>query len=208
MARRQLCLASLSPRRRELLNQLGVNFDTLAVDVEETPLSGEPPGEFVLRLAQEKALAGRSMPQVGACPVLGADTAVVVEGRILGKPTNRAEALSMLALLSGREHEVYTGVALVHRGVHSVLNITRVRFREVTPSEAAAYWDTGEPADKAGAYGIQGLGAVFVAELHGSFSGVVGLPLFETAQLLRECGIDVLRTGRDLGSRPRESRDA
>ena len=202
MAQPQLCLASLSPRRHELLRQIAVTFNTIAVEVDETPHPGEQPGAFVLRLAQEKALAGRDMPQAGACPVLAADTAVVVDGRILGKPGDRSEALAMLALLSGREHEVYTGVALVDRGVHTSLNISRVRFRELRPTEAAAYWDTGEPADKAGAYGIQGLGAVFVAELRGSYSGVMGLPLFETAQLLRTCGIEVLRAGRNLGSAP------
>ena len=208
MAEPQLCLASLSPRRRELLRQIGVTFSTVSVQVDETPLPGEKPEAFVLRLAQEKALAGRKLPEAAGRPVLAADTAVVVDGRILGKPADRSEALTMLALLSGREHEVYTGVALVNRGVHTGLNVSRVRFRALSPSEAAAYWDTGEPADKAGAYGIQGLGAVFVAELLGSYSGVMGLPLFETAQLLRACGIDFLQSGRNLGSAPRESRDA
>jgi septum formation protein len=208
MAEPQLCLASLSPRRRELLRQIGVTFSTVSVQVDETPLPGEKPEAFVLRLAQEKALAGRQLPEAGGCPVLAADTAVVVDGRILGKPADRSQALSMLALLSGREHQVYTGVALVNREVHTGLNISRVRFRDLSPAEAAAYWDTGEPADKAGAYGIQGLGAVFVAELLGSYSGVMGLPLFETAQLLRACGIDFLQSGRNLGSAPRESRDA
>jgi septum formation protein len=183
-------------------------FNVIHVAVDETPLVGEPPRELVLRVARDKALAGRQAPKAGGSPVLAADTAVVIDGRILGKPRDRSDALAMLALLSGREHQVFTGVALANREVRTDLSISRVRFRELSPVEAAAYWATGEPADKAGAYGIQGLGAVFVAELRGSFSGVMGLPLFETAQLLRACGIDVLQPGRHRRSAPPEIRDA
>lgn len=181
-------LASQSPRRRELLRQIGLEPVLLSVDVDEAPLVGERPGAFVLRLAEAKARAG-SASAADDLPVLGADTAVVVDGRILGKPRDRDQAMEMLLGLAGREHQVFTGVALAVGSVHTRLNVSRVRFRDIEATEAAAYWASGEPADKAGGYAIQGLGAVFVADLQGSYSGVMGLPLFETAALLRECGI-------------------
>jgi septum formation protein len=186
---RTLYLASSSPRRRELLEQIGVHYTVCPVDVPERAHPGEAPEEYVLRLALAKARAGRAA--LGApAPVLGADTAVVVEETILGKPRDRADALAMLARLSGRDHRVLSGVALVEgEREESRLSVTRVRFRALAPGEAAAYWASGEPADKAGAYAIQGLAAVFVERIEGSYSGVMGLPLFETAELLERFGV-------------------
>ncbi|HLD67961.1 MAG TPA: Maf family protein [Pseudomonas sp.] len=185
----RLYLASGSPRRRELLAQIGVPFVTLSCPVDESRLPAEPPADYVARLAQAKALAGLAVAEAGAV-VLGADTAVVLDGHILGKPESRDEALAMLAALSGREHEVLTAVALASTSRVEVRVVcSRVDFRPLTPSEAEGYWASGEPRDKAGGYGIQGLAAVFVRQLHGSYSGVVGLPLCETAELLANFGI-------------------
>ncbi|TVQ90641.1 MAG: septum formation inhibitor Maf [Chromatiaceae bacterium] len=188
-------LASRSPRRLALLGQLKLRATVVPATVDETPADGEDPTTYVQRIAQAKALAGRA-----ACaatipagapprPVLAADTAVVVDGRILGQPVDAADALAMLALLSGRTHEVLTAVSLLGARTQQALVRSRVRFRRISPAEAAAYWASGEPRDKAGAYAIQGLGAVFVSHLAGSYSGVVGLPLFETAALLAREGI-------------------
>ncbi len=187
-----LLLASQSPRRQELLRQIGVDFIVGPAPVEERVLPGETPADYALRIALEKARAGAAQ-KGGNVLALGADTDVVLDGRILGKPRDRGDALAMLAALSDREHEVYSAVALV-QGARSAtrLAVTRVRFGVITAEAAAAYWDSGEPADKAGTYGIQGLGAVFVREIHGSYSGVVGLPLYETGALLREFGIETL----------------
>lgn len=186
-----LHLASGSPRRRELLAQIGVPFVTLIASIDETALPDEPAQRYVERLAREKALAGlATLGRSEGAVVLGADTAVVLDGRILGKPNDRADALSTLAALSGREHEVMTAVALAATDrVESRVVVSRVRFRPLRPGEAEAYWATGEPRDKAGGYGIQGLAAVFVSQLEGSYSAVVGLPLCETAQLLEVFGI-------------------
>jgi len=186
-----LHLASASPRRRELLAQIGVPFVTLIASIDETALPGEPAERYVERLAREKALAGLATLNVPAgAVVLGADTAVVLDGRILGKPADRAECLATLAALSGREHQVLTAVALASaQRIESRVVASRVRFRPLRAGEAEAYWATGEPCDKAGSYGIQGLAAVFVSQLEGSYSAVVGLPLCETAQLLGEFGI-------------------
>jgi septum formation protein len=186
-----LHLASGSPRRRELLAQIGVPFVTLIASIDETALPDEPAQRYVERLAREKALAGlATLERSEGSVVLGADTAVVLDGRILGKPNDRADALSTLAALSGREHEVMTAVALAAADrVESRVVVSRVRFRPLRPGEAEAYWATGEPRDKAGGYGIQGLAAVFVSQLEGSYSAVVGLPLCETAQLLEVFGI-------------------
>lgn len=192
-------LASQSPRRRELLRQIGLEPVLLAASVDETPLPGERPGAFVVRLAEAKARAGSAAPEAAGLPVLGADTAVVMDGRILGKPKDRADAMAMLLQLAAREHQVYTGVALWTGELHTRLNVSRVRFRGIERTEAAAYWASGEPTDKAGGYAIQGLGAVFVADLQGSYSGVMGLPLFETAELLRECGIALPAAGSNPG---------
>jgi septum formation protein len=179
-----LYLASRSPRRRELLDQLGLAHALVAADVDETPLPGEDPRDYVERMALAKALAGRHKLTT-AHPVLGADTAVVCDNRILGKPADADDALAMLRLLSGREHRVLTGIALLGARQQTAVSETLVRFRQITPAEAVAYWASGEPQDKAGAYAIQGRGAAFVEHISGSYSGVVGLPLFETAALLK-----------------------
>jgi septum formation protein len=185
-----LVLASASPRRRELLIQIGVRHRVLAVDLDESRLPGETLEDFVQRLAMDKALAGwQALPAVARAAVLGADTLVVLDGEPLGKPADRDDALTMLARLSGRSHEVLTAVALVTPEARVRLSRSRVTFRATSAAERLAYWDSGEPADKAGGYGIQGLGAIFVAHLEGSYSGVMGLPLFETAELLVEAGI-------------------
>jgi septum formation protein len=189
----QIYLASASPRRRELLRQIGVSYRLLPVAVNETPLPEETPAAYVARLAQTKAqtglhILGRRKPY----PVLGADTAVVIDGVILGKPNHRSEGLTMLTLLSGREHQVLSAVALATATRVAVkVQESRVRFRQLTVAECEAYWNSGEPLDKAGGYAIQGRAAAFIVELHGSYSGVMGLPLFETAELLRQFDIAV-----------------
>jgi septum formation protein len=189
-----LYLASGSPRRRELLTQIGVPFTAISADIDETPLIDESPAAYVERLARGKAEAGRAklaVSESGApiC-VLGADTAVVLDGQILGKPVDEADAVAMLMALSDREHEVLTAIAVLD-GQRCESRVVRslVRFRPISREEAAAYWASGEPQDKAGSYGIQGLGAVFVAGLNGSYSAVVGLPMCETAELLGHFGI-------------------
>ncbi len=193
----QLVLASGSPRRRELLLGLGLKVHVRAADVDETPYAGEAPSDLVERLARSKADAVHGQLREEAAgfqlPVLGADTIVVLGGEVLGKPRDRAEALCMLDRLSGSTHEVLTGVALVHETVQVVVSRSRVRFRAIEAPEAEAYWATGEPRDKAGAYGIQGIGGIFVASLEGSYSGVMGLPVAETEALLRAAGVDVWR---------------
>lgn len=187
----RIYLASASPRRRELLTQIGVRYDLLTVTVDETPQFAEAPPAYVTRLALTKARAGwQTLNGQSDRPVLGADTAVIVDDAILGKPRDRLDALSMLARLSGRAHQVLSAVALVTGDRESVrLQASQVTFRPLADWECEAYWATGEPADKAGAYAIQGYAAVFVQALSGSYSGVMGLPLFETAELLREFGI-------------------
>jgi septum formation protein len=186
-------LASASPRRGQLLQQIGVYFQVLSVAVDESVVPGEDPLGYVSRLAAAKADAGLARSSASGSPerpVLAADTAVVIDREILGKPTGRDDALRMLRLLSGRTHEVLTCIALTAGGrTCTSLSRSEVRFRDITAAEAGDYWRTGEPGDKAGGYAIQGLGAVFVAQLRGSFSGVMGLPLFETATLLDEAGV-------------------
>jgi septum formation protein len=183
-----LCLASASPRRRELLEQIGVPHTTTSAHVDESVLPQEVPRDYVLRMARAKAAAVHGRGE--ALPVLAADTTVVLDAVIFGKPADRAAGMAMLRALSGRTHEVLTAVALaVGSEVHLRLSASTVRFRSLTPEECAAYWQTGEPRDKAGGYAIQGLGAVFIESLTGSYSGVMGLPLFETAELLRAAGI-------------------
>lgn len=187
-------LASASPRRQELLEQIGVGFELLAVDVPEMPLEGESAGDYAVRVAIDKARAGRRHISTGRpLPVLGADTAVVVGDRILGKPSDRDDALAMLALLSGTTHRVVTAVAMAGPDGDEAVRVSdsRVTFRATTPAERAAYWDTGEPLGKAGGYAIQGRAAVFIERLEGSYSGVMGLPIFETAELLRAFGHEV-----------------
>ncbi|HVC30070.1 MAG TPA: Maf family protein [Steroidobacteraceae bacterium] len=183
-----ICLASMSPRRRELLAQIGVPHTAVAAHVDESLLPDEPPADYVARLARLKAATVRQRGEV--LPVLAADTTVVLEGAAYGKPAGRADGLGMLAALAGRTHQVLTAVALAtERGVALRVNSSSVRFRDIRHAEMEAYWQTGEPCDKAGGYAIQGYGAVFVAALSGSYSGVMGLPLLETAELLREAGI-------------------
>ena len=195
MANPQIFLASKSPRRRDLLDQIGVRYAVVAAELDEVALPGEAAENYVLRVALEKARAGRSLTtRRPDTPVLGADTAVVVEGRVLGKPRDADDAASMMRLLSGRTHRVLSAVALVGTRERRAMSVSEVAFRVVAPEEARAYWETGEPADKAGGYAIQGLGALFVTDLRGSYSGVMGLPLYETARLLAAEGIEVLDT--------------
>ena len=188
MAKSLIYLASASPRRRELLQQIGVDHVTMVADIDETPHSGEAAEVYVIRMALAKArtVAAR-LVKSAALPVLGSDTAVVVDGEILGKPVGEAEGLAMLARLSGRSHQVLTSVALVE-GEHEAtrLSVSHVTFRPTSAAERLAYWQTGESADKAGAYAIQGRAAVFIEHLEGSFSGVMGLPLYETWDLLND----------------------
>jgi septum formation protein len=191
MSRPQLILASASPRRCELLAQIGISFNRQVADIDETPAAGESAEAFVRRMALEKAravqLAGRH-----ELPVLGADTVVVIDGAPLGKPQDSMHARQMLRQLSGRMHEVLSAVALVATAEAVALNRSKVWFRELGETEIDAYWETGEPRDKAGSYAIQGLAAIFVERLEGSHSGVMGLPLYETARLLQDFGIQVL----------------
>jgi len=184
-------LASGSPRRRDLLQQIGVSFRVLGTQIDETPLPDEAPPAYVARLAAAKAEAGwRANGAAASIPVLAADTAVVLDGDIFGKPADREDGERMLRRLSGRTHQVLSAVALrTARGVDARLCRSEVTFRRIEDGEIRAYWDTGEPRDKAGGYAIQGRAAVFVAELRGSHSGVVGLPLFETADLLDRAGV-------------------
>lgn len=188
-------LASSSPRRRQLLEQIGISYRIVAVEADEIPRPNEAPELYVSRLALAKARAGRqTLTAQPRRPVLGADTAVVVDDTILGKPRDREEGLAMLERLSGRRHQVLTAVSLVDEEREATrLNVSNVTFRVVTAGERAAYWNSGEPADKAGAYAIQGRAAVFIAHLEGSYSGVMGLPLYETGELLAEFGIASMR---------------
>ena len=190
----QFYLASQSPRRRELLAQLGLVPAVIVADVDETPLPSEAAIDYVERLARAKALAGWRAVESGngpQLPVLGADTCVVVDGEILGKPRDERDARAMLARLSGRTHQVLTGVSLctAQRQLAAV-SCTDVSFAPLDATRIARYCASGEPLDKAGSYGIQGLAAAFVARIDGSYSGVVGLPLHETAELLRQFGIE------------------
>lgn len=181
-------LASMSPRRHELLAQIGVPHVVTGAHVDESVLPGEAPHDYVQRLARTKALTVWCGDH--SLPVLAADTSVVLDGVIYGKPRDRADALEMLARLSGRTHDVLTAVALAGtRGIALRVSASTVRFRTLAADECAAYWQTGEPQDKAGAYAVQGLAAVFIESISGSYSGIMGLPLFETAELLRAAGV-------------------
>nr|WP_311063724.1 Maf family protein [Halomonas sp. DWK9] len=184
-----LCLASASPRRQALLASIGVPVSVLPSDIDETPLEGESPHSYVERLAVAKAQAAMGKT---ALPVLGSDTAVVIDDTILGKPNDQQHAADMLHRLSGRTHQVLTAVAVSGlRGILSCCVTTNVTMRELSAEEIACYWLTGEPADKAGGYAIQGLAAIFIEHIQGSHSAVVGLPLFETTHLLRQQGVPV-----------------
>jgi septum formation protein len=179
-------LASASPRRSALLQQIDVPHEVRPVDIDETPRPDESPARYALRLAQEKARALRAtLPAGDRKPVLAADTTVALGDEILGKPADRDDAARILRRLSGRDHEVHTAVALLHeRGAAARVSTSTVSFRELGEAEIDWYWRTGEPADKAGAYAVQGHGAIFVRHLSGSYSGVMGLPLYETWELL------------------------
>ncbi|MGK0673465.1 MAG: Maf family protein [Halothiobacillaceae bacterium] len=223
---RRLILASTSPRRAELLRQIGVAFELRAVEVDESPRTGEMAAETTLRLAVAKAAAGmralrlegsacsapgdaiadRPLPHQGEgmmnsaaedMAVLAADTLVSLDGEPLGKPRDREDFFAMLRRISGRRHQVYTAVALAWEDrIQSLLSVSHVDVRPLQDAELVAYWETGEPVDKAGGYAIQGLAASFISRLEGSFSGVMGLPLFETAKLLQQAGIPLWNTAR------------
>ncbi|MDK9687439.1 Maf family protein [Halomonas sp. LC1] len=184
-----LCLASASPRRQSLLASIGVSVSVMPSNIDETPWKGETPAAYVERLAVAKAQAAMGKTTL---PVLGSDTAVVVDGAILGKPVDQQHAANMLSQLSGRTHHVLTAVAVSGpQGILSCCVTTEVTMRALTAEEIACYWQTGEPADKAGGYAIQGLAAIFIERIQGSHSAVVGLPLFETTRLLRQQGVPV-----------------
>jgi nucleoside triphosphate pyrophosphatase len=186
MGRPTILLASASPRRSELLRQAGVAHEVRPVDIDESRLPGEDPAAYVLRLAQAKAQLLWSSLQTGErAPVLAADTTVALDGEVFGKPSGREEAMTMLSRLSGRTHQVHTAVAVLHAsGGAARVSSSQVSLREISPAELEWYWRTGEPCDKAGGYAIQGRAAIFVRHLAGSYSGVMGLPLCETWELL------------------------
>ena len=188
-------LASASPRRRELLEQIGVSYQLLSVEVDEALQVNESPESYVSRLALEKARAGWQLVEnKDKKPVLGADTSVVINNEILGKPVDKDHAIEMLMSLSGQTHQVMSGIALVSENDEKVqVNTSSVTFRDLSKAEIEAYWHTGEPADKAGSYAIQGRAAMFITRLEGSFSGVMGLPLYETAELLQNVGVNLLK---------------
>ena len=189
-----LILASTSPRRAELLRQIGVRFVQHAFEVDESALPGEMVAHTALRLARHKAeVAARQAPEGHA--VLAADTLIGLDGEALGKPHTPTAAWQMLHRLSGRQHEVYSGVALAFQGeVRAFLALSHVHFRPLTDEEIHAYIQTGEPLDKAGGYAIQGMAAAFITRLEGSYSAVMGLPLFETSELLRQAGVPFWNT--------------
>lgn len=186
----RIILASASPRRHELLRQIGVEFEIIAADIEEIPNAGEQAREFVLRMAREKALEVLRTERRGL-PVLGSDTAVILDGEILGKPVDRSDAVRMLQALSGRTHEVFSSVAIAidENNVLDSLNITRVTFADLDRAWIEAYCDTGDPMDKAGAYGVQNKAGEKISRIEGSFYGVMGLPLYETAELLQRAEV-------------------
>lgn len=203
----KLILASASPRRSELLTQIGVKFLVKPVNIDETPLLEEHASDYVVRMAKEKALACYEIENANqAVAILGSDTSVIVDGDILGKPADFYEARDMLMRLSGREHQVMTSVCLVvpdaslseakgrEPEICTQLVTTSVKFKELSEEQILAYWQSGEPCDKAGAYAIQGFGAVFVEAIQGSYSAVVGLPLAEVSEMLSSAGIAVWQT--------------
>lgn len=196
-----IVLASASPRRKELLSLIVPSFDVLPADIDETPLKDEAAEAYVLRMAKEKAMASLERYKqanntvVQKTVFIASDTSVVVEGKILGKPQDLAEAKTMLRKLSGRSHQVMTSICLCDQNLDQLVTeniVTQVSFRSISDVEIEQYWRTGEPVDKAGSYAIQGLGALFVTHMSGSYSAVVGLPLYETSQLLTQFGIQSL----------------
>lgn len=195
---KQLILASQSPRRKMLLEQLGYQFITSVADIDESIGEQERANDYVLRLAQEKALAiyhTLAHEQQKQSLVLGADTCVVIDGVILGKPANEAECIDTLLRLENKQHWVFTAIAVAGFGTNGTVEVTsklietKVSFKALTLNEIKRYWKTGEPCDKAGSYAIQGIGGQFVTKINGSYSAVVGLPLYETAQLLAKSGL-------------------
>lgn len=186
-----ILLASASPRRSALLTQVGVAHEVHATDVDESALDGETAAAMVCRLARDKARKGLRLGR--GLPVLGADTVVVLEGQVFGKPVDAADCVRMLRALGGHTHHVLTAVALAlpdaSGPVAEALSDTAVTMRAISAREAEGYWDSGEPAGKAGGYAIQGLGAMFIEQIEGSYSGVMGLPLYETVQLLQAHGL-------------------
>jgi septum formation protein len=196
----ELLLASGSPRRAELIGQLGIAFRIFRPEIDESIREGERALDYVRRMSHEKAYVARS-ELAGATALLCADTIVVIDDKILGKPAGREEATSMLEMLSGRSHRVITSVTISNQEREVTFESeTIVKFRQLSKRDMEHYWATGEPIDKAGAYGIQGLGAVFVESIEGSYSNVVGLPLMETAQTLEEFGIDCLELAGACGN--------
>lgn len=205
----QIFLASQSPRRRALIEQLGIHYQVLGVEVDENPQPGEAAVDFVARLALEKANAGWRMVAAHSIPVVGADTCIMLDQQIIGKPENPEQGIRLLKRYSGRAHQVVTGIAMVgpaggkHGAVaeivqHVRVNTSVVTFREITDEECEQYWQSGEPAGKAGGYAIQGKAAVFIKKLEGSYSGVMGLPLFEFAELTSLFGIKMFGTDQGL----------
>lgn len=191
MVRSTILLASRSPRRRQLLEQIGIPYRELCIAIDETRRHRESPGDYVVRMARSKARAGLAAADCDA-PVLAADTAVVLGDRVFGKPADRADGMAMLLALAGRKHRVMSAVTVADgERMASRLQVSEVSLASITPAEAHRYWETGEPADKAGGYAIQGRAAVFVTHLSGSYSGVMGLPLWETARLLGEFAVQV-----------------
>ena len=194
--KKKLYLASQSPRRSELLTQIGFSFQVLPVDIDESFNNDELANDYVIRLAKEKALAGWNMESASNKAVLGSDTSVVIDGKILGKPENKSDSKRMLALLSGKTHQVMTAVALAQSTENSplpemsfVISVSDVSFKVLSASEIDQYVRYGESKDKAGSYAIQGMAAAFITHLSGSYSGVMGLPLYETMELLNKAGI-------------------
>jgi septum formation protein len=199
----KIYLASKSPRRRELLRQIGVEFELMLLrdraplgpEVSEAILPEEAPLEYVARVASDKAsFAQKTMlwRKLPLRPILAADTTVVIDGRILGKPANLQEALAMMAVLSGKTHQVHTSVAVRHHDdVWQITQTSNVTFATLTPQQMAAYCATAEPYDKAGGYAVQGIAAMFIQEIAGSYSGIMGLPLHETVQLLQQAGVKI-----------------
>ena len=186
----QIILASASPRRRQLLDQIGIRYRVDAADIDETMSEGETPESYVMRMAEQKSASVHERSGDNL-PVLGADTVVVLNDEVLGKPDNQTHAITLLQQLSGRQHRVLSAVSIRGSQHVTTLSMTQVWFRSISREEILDYWQTEEPQGKAGAYAIQGRGALFVEKIAGSYSGIVGLPLFETAGLLKQVGISV-----------------
>jgi len=187
----QIILASASPRRAELLNQVGITYDIQSVDIDESVKPNESAEDLVQRLAIEKSQAVTTADK----PVLGSDTLGLINDHILVKPTDLEHSIKMLSVMSGNWHEILSAVAISYNGnTHVKLNRNRVLFREISQDEMIRYWKTGEPQDKAGSYAVQGIAAMFIQRIEGSYSGIMGLPLFETMQLLNDLGISNLET--------------